>query len=78
MTYLQKLYDEYAKVKKPVLVTTSYKGSNDEEDLKTVPVVDNNNKINILTDSKTDDNIKNSTKNFFDEYVDNAVSDHQC
>ena len=39
MTFLQKSYGEYSKVEKPGVVTTSYEGLNDDEELKTVLIV---------------------------------------
>ena len=52
VTFLQKSYRDYSKVEKPVLVTTSYEGYNEEEELETVPVMDNyNNNYNIVSDS---------------------------
>ena len=54
MTFLQKFYGEYTKVEKPVLVTTSYEGSNDDEELETVLVINNNNNVNIVSDSDSD------------------------
>ena len=45
MTFLKKSYNEYNKV------TTSYEGPNDEEELKTVPIFNqNNNNSNIVSD----------------------------
>ena len=41
MTFLQKSYSEYTKVEKPVVVTTSYEGSNNEEELEIVSVIIN-------------------------------------
>ena len=43
VTFLQKSYGEYAKVEKPALMTRSYERSDDEEELKMVPLVNNNN-----------------------------------
>ena len=54
VTFLQKSYGEYTQVEKPVVVTTSYEGSDMEEELKKVPVVNNNNSINIVSDSNSD------------------------
>ena len=47
VTFLQKSYGDYSKVKKPVL-TMSGEGSDDDEELKTVPVINQNNKFIIL------------------------------
>ena len=43
VTFLQKTYGQYAKVEKPVLVPMSYEGLDDEEEIETVPAVNNNN-----------------------------------
>ena len=53
MTFLQKSFSEYTKVEKPVLVTTSYVGLNDVEEFETFSIVDNNNNVNIVIDTKT-------------------------
>ena len=55
MTFLPKSSGDYSKVQKPVLVTTSYKGWYDEEALKIVPIVNqNNNNYNVVSDSKSE------------------------
>ena len=59
VTFLQKSYGEYTKVEKSVLVTMSYEGSNDEEEHKTIPIVNNTN-VNIVSETNSYDNIKNS------------------
>ena len=41
--FLHKSYGNCSKVEKPVLVTTSYEGSDEEEAFETVPVVNQNN-----------------------------------
>ena len=64
ITFLQKSYGDYNKVEKPVLVTTSYEESDDEEKLEMVPVVDNNNNNNdnynvvSYSKSKSEDNFE--------------------
>ena len=78
VTFLQKSYSEYSKVDKPVVVTTSYEGLDDnEEQLKTLPiVVTNNNKVNVVSDSDSDsseEDFKNNEDNFFDEDIDDQV-----
>ena len=55
VTFLQKSYGEYSKVEKPVLVTMSYEGPNDEGELD--PIINNVNDSNIVTDSDRDTNI---------------------
>ena len=54
-------------------MTTSYEGWKDEEELKTVPLVNNNNISDILTNSKSDDGIKNDNKNIFDDDINDEV-----
>ena len=39
VTFLQKSYGDYSKVENPVLVIMSYDRSDDEEELKTVPII---------------------------------------
>ena len=52
VTFLQKSCWDYIKVKKRVLVTTSYEGSDDDEELKMVTVINNNhNNNNVVNDS---------------------------
>ena len=59
VTLLQKSYSEYTMVDKPVDVTTSYEGSDKkEEELETIPVVFNNNNVEIICDSDKDSNKK--------------------
>ena len=52
----------------------SYEGLDDEEKLETIPVIySNNNNVNIVSDSNSDDidnNIKNDNETFFDENID--------
>ena len=67
MSFLYTSYDEYTKVENPVVVTTSYEGSDEEEELKTVPVVTNHNNVNVVSDSKSDsseEHFKNDGENF--------------
>ena len=49
VTFLQKSYGEYTKIEKPVLVTTSYEGSDEEEELETVSVVNNFTTLDAIT-----------------------------
>ena len=51
----------------------SYKGSDDEEELQTIPVVNNNNDINIVSDLDSDDDIKNDNKIFFHKDINDEV-----
>ena len=77
MTFLQKPYSEYTKVNKPVVVMMSYEGSDDEEqELKTVPVIINNNNVNVVSDSDSDSSkkdFKNDGNKFFDEDINDQV-----
>ena len=57
MTFLQKSYG----VEKPVLVMMSYEGLDHEEEFKTFPIVNNNNIVNVVSDSYRDDDIENKT-----------------
>ena len=64
------------KVEKPEVVKTSYEASNKEEELEMVPVVINNNNVNVVSNSKSDsgeDDFKNDEDNFFDEDIDDQV-----
>ena len=39
LTFLQRSYGEYSKVEKPALVSMSYEGPDDDEELKMVPII---------------------------------------
>ena len=69
MTSLQKWYGEYSKIEKPVLITTSYEGSNDQDELKTVSMISSNNNYNVVTNFDNLFNVKNDSINFFDEDI---------
>ena len=76
MTFLNKSYGEYSKVKKHVILTTSYEGSDNEEEPEIVPVEYNNNGVNMVSNSNNDlsnDDHKNEQEIFFDEEVDDKV-----
>ena len=76
VTFLKQSYGEYSKVEKPLILHTSYEGSDDEEELKIVPVDNKNNNINVVSDSRTDTNdndFENNEENFFDEDIDDQV-----
>ena len=77
MTFLQKSHSEYIEVDKPVVVTTSYEGmDNDEQELETVPVVVNNNSVNVVSDSDSNsskERFKNGDDNFFDNDIKDQV-----
>ena len=76
MTFLQKSYGDCSKVEKPDLVTKSYEGLCDEEELELVPIINNNdnsNNYNLVNDSKSDDVVKESLfdKDFDVEVLEN-------
>ena len=76
VTFLQESYGEYTQVEKPMVVTTSYDGLDEEEELETVSIVNNNNSVNTVSDSNSDsseEDFKNSKDNFFDEDVNDQV-----
>ena len=59
-----------------MVVTTSYEGLDDEEELETVPVAINNNNVNIVSNSDSDsskDDFENNNDNFFDKEIDNQI-----
>ena len=71
MTFVQKYYNEYTKIEKHVVVTTSYEGLDKEEELEMVPT-DNN--VNVVSSSKSNsskEDFKNSK--FFDEDINDQV-----
>ena len=62
MTFLQKSYSEYTKVEKPLVLTMSHEGL-DEEELEMVAVVNSNNNVNVVNNSNSDsteEDIKNN------------------
>ena len=67
VTFLQKSYGENSKIEYPVVLNTSYEGSNDEEELEIVPVDNKNNDVNVVSDSNSDssdEDFKNYEGNF--------------
>ena len=75
-TSLQKSYGEYTQVEKPVVVTTSYEGSDEEEECEMVPIVNNNNSINRVRDFNSDsseEDFENNEDNFFNGDVNDQV-----
>ena len=72
MTFLQKSYSEYTKDEKPVLVTISYEGLDNEEEFEMVSIVTNNNNVNVVSDSKSHNDNKNK-ENFFDQDINDEV-----
>ena len=80
MTFPQKSYIEYYKIEKPAWVTTSYEGSNEEEEFETVLIINNHNNMNmnIVSDSNSDDSyddIENNDKNLFDKDINDQVKE---
>ena len=75
MTFNQKSYGGDSKVEKPVVVTMSYNGSDDEEELQMVPAINNNNKnnnnnYNAVSDSESNNKSK---ENHFDEDINEEI-----
>ena len=76
MTFLQKSYGEYSKVEKPAVLNTSYEGSDDNEELKIVPVDNKNNNVNIVSNSDSNSSnkdFKNIEENLFDKDINKKV-----
>ena len=70
MTFLQKSYGEYSNIEKPVLVTTSYEGSDDEKELDMVSIFNQNNgNSDIVSDSNSD----SDNKSIVDEDINNNI-----
>ena len=70
VTFLQKSYGEYSKVEKPVVLNMSYEKSDDQEELKIVPVDNKKNDVNVFSNSNSDSSdkdFKNNKESFFDE-----------
>ena len=74
MTFLQQSSGDCSMVEKTVLVTTSYEGCNDEEELKMAPVVNQNNSKNIVSDSSSESNEEDAGENIFDDNIDAQVT----
>ena len=76
MTFLHKSYGEYSKVEKPVVLNTSYKGLDDEEELEIVPEDNKNNDVNVVSNSdspSSDEDFENNKENFFDKDINNQA-----
>ena len=76
VTFQQKSYGEFTQVKKTVVVNTGYEGSNEEEELKMVSIINNKNNINVVGDSDSDlseEDFKNMVDNYFNKDVNNQV-----
>ena len=74
MTFVQKSYGECSKDEKPLLVTTSYYGLDDEEVLKMVPIISNSNNNYLDSDSDSDTDIESDNKNVFHKDIDDKVT----
>ena len=64
------------RLKKPAALILSYEGLDEEEGLKIVPIENNNNDVNVVSDSNSDscDEVFESNKeNLFDEDIDDQV-----
>ena len=72
MTFLQKSYNEYNKVEKSTLVTTSYEGSDDEEELEAVSIINQNNN-NAVSASHSESDEEQSEENCFNDDIDKEV-----
>ena len=71
VTFLQKSYGDFNNVENHALVTISYEGLDDEEELEMVTIIsENKNDYNVVSDSKSDDK---SEENFFDEDINKEV-----
>ena len=73
MTFLQKSYSEYSKVEKPVLVTLSFEGSDEEDELKTFPIISQTNKNNHLVSNSNSDSDGKNQENIFNEDIGKEV-----
>ena len=76
MTFLQKSYGEYTKVEKPAIMTTSYEGSDEEEDHEMVPVIINNSNINVVSNldsNSSEEDFENNKDKLFDEDINDPV-----
>ena len=62
VSFLQKSYCEYTNIEKPFLLTTSDEGSDDEEDLKPVPIFNDKNNVKLVTDSDSEDETNKDNK----------------
>ena len=72
MIFLQMSYGDWNKIENPVVVPKSYEGSDNDEELETVPVINknDNNNYNVVSDSKSKSNDEES---LFDEEVDKEM-----
>ena len=76
MTFSWKSYGEYTQVKKSLVVNTSYEGLDEEEEFEMVPIINDNNYINVVSDFNSDlreEDFKNNEDNFFEEDVNDQV-----
>ena len=74
MSFLQKSNGDYSEIEKHVLVTTSYEGLDDNEELGMFPVVNQNNYYqNLFSDSKSESDSDETEENAFDDDIDKVV-----
>ena len=76
VTFLHKSYGEYCKVEKPVILPTSYEGLDNEEEPEIVSIENNDNGLNVVSNSNSDssdNDLETNGENLFDEDVDNEV-----
>ena len=74
--FLQKSNGEYTKVKKCAVLTMSYEQSDEEQEPKMVPVIINDNNMNVVSDSNSDsseEDFENNEDNFFNEDIDDHI-----
>ena len=65
---------DYKKFEKPVLVTKSYDGLDDEEEHEMIPIVNqNNNYCNTVSDSESKSEDNEGKENVFDKDIDKEV-----
>ena len=70
--FLHKSYKNWSKVEKPVTVPMTYESPDDDEECKTIPVINqnNNSNYNAVSNSKYESNDKD---NLFNEVVNEEV-----
>ena len=62
-------------IEKPVEVSLSYEGSDEEEELQMIPVFNNNNNVNVVNDYDSEDS-EDDTKINNDNFFDQDINDH--
>ena len=63
------MVSKYSKVENPVLVITNYEEQDDDDKLKTVCIINQNNYNNIVSDSHSKSDIEQAGENVFDEDI---------